>query len=156
MREKRKQIATLVRARLFMVLLALVFSLGAGIPILAQQAQPAQAPPAPGDLTQPQAGVPNPAPQNTNQPVQQLPPDTIRPNYVLGPNDQILIRAPEAEEIDNRPFRIDGDGNVNLPLVGRIHAAGMTLQEFEADLVKRLREYIREPQVFVTVSPIPQ
>jgi polysaccharide export outer membrane protein len=117
----------------------------ASIPGLAQQAQPA-----PGDLAQPQAGAPNPAQQNA-QPIQQLPPDTVRPNYVLGPNDQILIRAPEAEEIDNRPFRIDGDGNVNLPLVGHIHAAGMTLQEMEADLVKRLREYIREPQVFVTV-----
>ena len=27
----------------------------------------------------------------------------------------------------------------------------MSLQELEADIVKRLREYIREPQVFVTV-----
>jgi len=113
----------------------------AAVPVIAQQqgaagpeqtpgAQPAQAAPAP--------------------PAQQLPQDTIRPNYVLGPNDQILVRAPEAEEIDQKPFRIDADGNINLPLVGRIHAAGMTLQELEADLVRRLREYIREPQVFVT------
>jgi polysaccharide export outer membrane protein len=139
-RETRKQIAVLV------------LLLAAGIPVLAQQAQPAQ-----GDNPQPQAGTPNPASQNpasqnAPQPVQQLPTDTIRPNYVLGPNDQILIRAPEAEEIDNRPFRIDGDGNINLPLVGHVHAAGMSLQEFEADLVKRLREYIREPQVFVQIS----
>jgi polysaccharide export outer membrane protein len=88
------------------------------------------------------------------QPVQQLPPDAIRPNYVLAPNDQITIRAPEAEEIDNRPFRIDGDGNINLPLVGRVHAAGMSVQELEADLVKRLREYIREPQVFITTTQL--
>ncbi|MGA2215876.1 MAG: polysaccharide biosynthesis/export family protein, partial [Bryobacteraceae bacterium] len=78
-------------------------------------------------------------------------PDTVRPNYVLGPNDQILIRAPEAEEINQKPFRVDGDGNINLPLVGRIHAAGMTLQELEVDLIRRLKEYIREPQVFVDV-----
>lgn len=99
----------------------------------------------------PAATPQNTTPQNTPQPVQQLPADTIRPNYVLGPNDQVLIRAPEAEEIDNRPFRVDGDGNINLPLVGRIHVAGMTLQELEADLVRRLREYIREPQVFVQI-----
>ncbi len=90
-------------------------------------------------------------PAQTAGAAQQLPPDTVRPNYVLGPNDQILIRAPEAEEINQKPFRIDGDGNINLPLVGRIHVAGMTLQELEADLVRRLREYIREPQVFVDV-----
>lgn len=100
---------------------------------------------------QPGAAQQNPTPQNAPQPLQQLPADTIRPNYVLGPNDQVLIRAPEAEEIDNRPFRVDGDGNINLPLVGRIHVAGMTLQELEADLVRRLREYIREPQVFVQI-----
>ncbi|MGA2883533.1 MAG: polysaccharide biosynthesis/export family protein [Bryobacteraceae bacterium] len=152
MLESRKQISAL-GPPLAQALLVLILFLGAGIPGLAQQGQPvqpAQGQPAQGDLTQPPAGAPNPASQNTPQP-QQLPPDTVRPNYVLGPNDQVLIRAPEAEEIDNRPFRIDGDGNINLPLVGRIHAAGMSLQELEADLVKRLREYIREPQVFVTV-----
>jgi polysaccharide export outer membrane protein len=92
--------------------------------------------------------------QGQQQPIQQLPPDAIRPNYVLAPNDQITIRAPEAEEIDNRTFRIDGDGNINLPLVGHVHAAGMSVQELEADLIKRLREYIREPQVFITTAQL--
>lgn len=123
-------------------LLTLVLAL-ASVPVLAQQ-QPAQQPPAD-----------NGNPAQTNQPAQtngqQLPPDTVRPNYVLGPNDQILIRAPEAEEINQKPFRIDGDGNINLPLVGRIHAAGMTLQELEVYLVQKLKEYIREPQVFVDI-----
>jgi polysaccharide biosynthesis/export protein len=124
---------------------SLVLILSASFPVFAQPAQPLQ-----GQTPQPPAANATPA-SPTTQPGQQLPPDTIRPNYVLGANDQVLIRAPEAEEIDNRPFRIDADGNINLPLVGRIHAAGMTLQELEADLVRRLREYIREPQVFVTV-----
>jgi polysaccharide export outer membrane protein len=138
MRETRKQIA------------AIGLLLAVAITGWSQQPQPGQpAQPAQGDVQPPPAG--NAPAQNAQQPAQQLPSDTVRPNYVLGPNDQILVRAPEAEEIDNRPFRIDGDGNLNLPLVGRIHAAGMTLQEMEADLVKRLREYIREPQVFVTV-----
>ena len=133
-------------------LLALVILLG-GFSVFGQQ-QPAQ-PPANGGQQQP-ADNANPAPggqqpAQTTAPTQQLPPDTVRPNYVLGPNDQILVRAPEAEEINQKPFRIDGDGNINMPLVGRIHAAGMTLQELEADLVRRLREYIREPQVFVEV-----
>ena len=161
--ESRKPKAALGLLRTVLLTLApltLVLLLSAGAPVLAQQAQPDQGQPGQiqpgqtpnqGDLPQSLPGTPNPAQQAPAPPVQQLPPDTVRPNYVLGPNDQILIRAPEAEEIDNRPFRIDGDGNINLPLVGHIHAAGMTLQEMEADLVKRLREYIREPQVFVTV-----
>src|SRR5579872_2331523 len=88
-------------------LFALAISLAGSIAIEAQQAQPNQpsqnqpSPNQPQDLSQGQASPAN-VPQN-NQPVQQLPPDTVRPNYVLGPNDQILVRAPEAEEIDNRP-----------------------------------------------------
>jgi protein involved in polysaccharide export with SLBB domain len=82
---------------------------------------------------------------------QQLPPDTDSPTYTLGPNDQILIRVPQAKEIDNRPFRIDRAGNINLPRVGEIHAAGMSPQELEADLVKRLRDSAGEAQVVVTV-----
>jgi len=75
----------------------------------------------------------------------------VRPDYVLGPNDQILIRAPQADEINERPFRIDGDGFINLPIVGRIRAGSQTVQSFETDLVTKLKEYIRDPQVFVTV-----
>jgi polysaccharide biosynthesis/export protein len=82
---------------------------------------------------------------------QQQPQDSVRLNYLLGPNDQILVRAPEAPEIDQKRIRIDADGNIDLPLVGRVHAAGMSLQELEADLVRRLREYVREPQVSVDI-----
>jgi len=122
----------------------------ATFPLFAQQpAQPvaggAQPPADTGN------GAPGTPPGQGAAPVQQLPPDTVRSNYVLGANDQIQIRAPEAEEIDQKPFRIDGDGNINLPLLGRIHVAGMSLQELEVDLVKRLREYVREPQVFISV-----
>jgi polysaccharide export outer membrane protein len=75
----------------------------------------------------------------------------MRPNYELGPNDQILIRAPGADEINERPFRIDAEGYINLPLVGRVRAGGMTVQQLEADLVKRLSEYIVRPQVIISV-----
>src|SRR6266849_2450996 len=116
----------------------------------------AQQPPAPGAagqnpqrppvLAPPLPGSPNPA-----QPPRELPSDSIRPNYVLGPNDQFLIRSPQAEEINDKPFRIDSEGFINLPLVGRVRAGGSTVQELEAELVKRLREFIREPQVIITV-----
>lgn len=103
---------------------------------------------------QPQPGQPTPAPAqaNQNQPPAELPPDSIRPNYVLGPNDQFLIRAPAVEELNDRPFRIDAEGYVNLPLIGRLRVGGMTQQQLEAELVKRLREFFVNPQVIVTMS----
>ena len=99
---------------------------------------------------QPNPNIQTPGEPGPQQP-RELPPDSLRPNYVLGPNDQVLVRAPQAEEINEKPFRIDSEGFINLPLVGRVRAGGLTQQELEADLVKRLREYIREPQVIITV-----
>jgi|SRR5579864_6982 len=113
-------------------LAALFISLG-----LAQQTQPGQTPP---------------APTNQNRPPAELPPDSIRPNYILGPNDQFLIRAPGVDEINERPFRIDAEGFVNLPLIGRLRAGGLSVQQLEAELVKRLTEYFVNPQVIVTMS----
>ena len=86
-----------------------------------------------------------------NGPQAQQPNQSIRPDYVLGPNDQFIIRAPQADEINERPFRIDSDGFINLPLVGKVKAAGLTVQAFEADLTTRLKEFIREPQVMISM-----
>ena len=116
------------------------------------QAQPTlPQPPAPAQGQNPQRPTENTNPAEPPTIPRELPQDAIRPNYVLGPNDQVLVRAPEVEEINERPFRIDVEGNINLPLLGRVHAGGMTVQEMEADLVRRLREYVREPQVIITV-----
>ncbi|HBY62982.1 MAG TPA: hypothetical protein DEH78_24425 [Solibacterales bacterium] len=75
----------------------------------------------------------------------------LRPNYVLGPNDQVVIRATEVEEFGERPYRIDADGFINLPLLGRVRAGGLSVEQFEADLVARLKSFVRVPQVIVTV-----
>jgi len=114
-----------------------------------QAQQPAA--PAPAQGQNPQRPPDNSSPDQPPAAPRELPQDAIRPNYVLGPNDQVLIRAPQADEINEKPFRIDAEGNINLPLLGRLRAGGMTVQELETDLVRRLREYIREPQVIITV-----
>lgn len=78
--------------------------------------------------------------------------ERLRPDYVLGPGDQIVIRAFELPDISDRPFRIDGVGDLNLPHVGVIQAGGRTVAELEALLTERLKVYVRNPQVSVTVS----
>jgi len=97
-------------------------------------------------LGQQAAAGQNPAIGPQAQPIQ-----SIRPDYILGPNDQFIIRAPQADEINERPFRVDADGFLNLPLVGKVKAAGLTVQALEADLAVRLKEFIREPQVMISM-----
>lgn len=80
--------------------------------------------------------------------------DRVRSTYLLGPDDQVEISAPELSESGNKPVRIDGEGNVQVPLVGHVHVAGLTAQQAEQELNKVLKTYIRDPQVVVNVSEV--
>lgn len=77
--------------------------------------------------------------------------DKARSTYLLGPDDQLEISGPELTEFANKPERIDSEGDVQVPLVGRIHVAGLTVPDAEQVLDKSLSKYIREPQVVVNV-----
>jgi polysaccharide export outer membrane protein len=73
------------------------------------------------------------------------------PNYVLGPDDVIAIKALNAEEIDNPSVRIDPRGQISLPMVGRLTAGGLSVEALENELAGRLKTYVRQPTVAVTV-----
>lgn len=80
--------------------------------------------------------------------------NTVRSTYLLGPDDQLEISGPELTESGNKPARIDSSGDVEVPLVGRIHVAGLTVQQAEQVIDKSLSKYIREPQVVVNVAEV--
>jgi polysaccharide export outer membrane protein len=71
---------------------------------------------------------------------------------MLGPDDQVTIRVLNLDEIPTEPFRIDLRGNINVPLAGRIHAAGLTVEQLEAELARRLKSELRKPIVTVSVT----
>ena len=72
--------------------------------------------------------------------------------YVLGPGDQLSIWALGAEEVGKSPVRIDPSGYVDLPLIGRVRAGGLTVQQFSGNLAAKLQTYVQTPQVAVTVT----
>src|SRR5215469_8528013 len=84
----------------------------------------------------PQAPPPTPDATQGPAPRTEAAIESIRPTYVLGSGDQIVIRAFEVEEISDKPFRIDSAGDIDLPLLGKVHAAGFTLEQLQADLVE--------------------
>jgi polysaccharide biosynthesis/export protein len=133
--------------------MALTFACG----LIFAQAPVAPAPQQPGTPLPQQGGVPAPQQPGTQAQDATVAPeirsqlDQLRPNYVLRPGDQILIRAFEVEEISERPFKIDGDGFINLPIVGKIQAGGLSVEMLEASLIEALKKYVRVPQVTVTV-----
>jgi polysaccharide export outer membrane protein len=74
--------------------------------------------------------------------------------YTLGSGDQLVIRAVDVEEIDNKPVVIDTRGNINLPIVGRIHAAGLTPEGLETEIGTRLKKYVNDPDVTVALAEL--
>ena len=73
-------------------------------------------------------------------------------NYVLGPEDQLVIHILDVPDISEKPLRIDPNGDLRLPMIGRIHAAGMSVEQLETELTKRLKAYLQEPDVSVSVA----
>lgn len=78
--------------------------------------------------------------------------EKVDTGYVLGPDDQIVIHAMDSPEISEKPFLIGMNGNLTLPLIGRVEASGLTVEQLETTLDTRLKQYVRDPQVAVSVS----
>ncbi|MGH9629519.1 MAG: polysaccharide biosynthesis/export family protein, partial [Bryobacteraceae bacterium] len=57
-----------------------------------------------------------------------------------------------ADEVVEKPFRIEANGSITLPLVGSLRAGGLTIEQFQAHLTERLKEFYFDPQVSVAVS----
>jgi polysaccharide export outer membrane protein len=84
---------------------------------------------------------------------QQAPPAIpVSSGYVLGPDDQIVIRSLEGLDLSDKPILIGINGNITLPVIGRVKAAGLTVEALESDLATRLKPYIKDPQVSITLT----
>lgn len=79
-----------------------------------------------------------------NQPVSKA-------EYILGANDRMSIHVFGADDIPDRPVEVGADGDITAPLVGHVHASGMSIQDLEADLTKRYATYFKDPEVTITV-----
>ena len=74
--------------------------------------------------------------------------------YVLGPEDILSVRVIDLDEFSPTSLpsvRIDTRGDIRLPIVGRIHAAGTTASQLETEISKRLLTVINEPDVAVSL-----
>jgi protein involved in polysaccharide export with SLBB domain len=74
----------------------------------------------------------------------------LRSNYVMRPGDQIIIHS-EMDEISEKPLRIDADGFIDLPTLGRVKFSDISLETMEGNLVEALKKYIKTPHVAITV-----
>ncbi len=71
--------------------------------------------------------------------------------YILGTGDQLSVRVFGADELPEKPVEVGPDGKINLPMVGKVQASGVSVRGIEKDLANRYRTYFKDPQVSVSV-----
>ncbi|MGA2713501.1 MAG: polysaccharide biosynthesis/export family protein [Bryobacteraceae bacterium] len=72
---------------------------------------------------------------------------------VIGPDDSLTIAAVNCDEI-SKSWRVSTSGELSLPLVGTLKAAGMTVKELESAVAERLKKYVIDPQVNIFVTEL--
>ncbi len=73
--------------------------------------------------------------------------------YTISEGDVLDVRVWQNDDL-NGELTVRPDGMVSFPLVGDIQAEDLTVPEFSHDLVAALKEYIRNPQVSVSIKQI--
>lgn len=85
------------------------------------------------------------------------PPDAlIQPRvageYRIEPQDVLDINVSQVEEL-SKPVEVDTAGNILLPLVGELPAAGRTATQLSDEIAAALKQkYMKDPQVVVAVK----
>jgi protein involved in polysaccharide export with SLBB domain len=90
-------------------------------------------------------GVPS-----TFAPVENVP---VTPDYVVGPGDEILIRAWGQVDIDFRAV-VDRNGVINIPRVGNINVAGIRYQDLSGYLRTAIGRIFRNFQLSVALGQL--
>jgi protein involved in polysaccharide export with SLBB domain len=68
-------------------------------------------------------------------------------HYTLGSGDKVKVTVYGEDDLGGE-FAIDGSGHIQLPLVGQVKAAGLTLHQFVASVTAALQNgYLKDPKV---------
>lgn len=82
----------------------------------------------------------------------QKPPPPPAP-FVFGAGDEIAITVWRHDDL-SRNVMIDPSGNINFPLVGTIHASGMTVPQLQKTIADGLTKYVVDPRVDLNATTL--
>jgi polysaccharide export outer membrane protein len=77
----------------------------------------------------------------------------ISPSYVIGADDVLLVTVWNETQLSG-PMPVRPDGMITLPLIGDVLAAGSTPMQLRADLTNRLKKFVTDPVVDVSVTAV--
>jgi len=101
----------------------------------------------------PAKGTPAPTTPSSAGPVAAAPGVNVPAEYTIGADDVLSVvfwRDKElTSDVSERP-----DGNISIPLINDIHAAGLTPAQLKDRIVDEAKKYIEDPSVTVVVKTI--
>src|ERR1700754_827332 len=66
--------------------------------------------------------------------------------YVIGVQDKLNVRVFQVADLSFDELVVDTSGNIQMPLIGAVQAAGRTPPQLSADIAQRLgAQYLRNP-----------
>lgn len=71
--------------------------------------------------------------------------------YTLQPGDLIDIQVFQEASMQ-RLLRISSNGSITFPLIGTVRLGGLSVEQAEAKLVKKLTNYLKNPQISILVK----
>jgi polysaccharide export outer membrane protein len=77
----------------------------------------------------------------------------VTANYIIGPEDSLQITVWKELTL-SATLPVRPDGKISLPLIGDIPASGFTPMQLAADITTRLKQFVTDPVVDVTVLAV--
>jgi len=101
----------------------------------------------------PSVAVPEIGASNLNRKLlSQTTPAEDKSDLPLGPGDLIEVSVFDVQELSGLKLRVSNSGNITLPLIGALPAAGLSAVELQDAIRARLQEkYMHDPQVSLFV-----
>jgi polysaccharide export outer membrane protein len=76
----------------------------------------------------------------------------VRPDYIIGPDDVISVDVFQIPDL-SRTVQVDSEGNILLPLLGSVPAAGRSVSQLSRQVAAAYGDkYVRDPKVTVSVK----
>lgn len=73
--------------------------------------------------------------------------------FYIGPEDELEIMVWKSPEL-TRKVTVRPDGKISFPFIGDVNAAGLTTAKLKEGITQRLKEYITEPEVSISVIAV--
>lgn len=77
----------------------------------------------------------------------------VPPEYVVGDSDVLHVNVWKEPEVSQTVI-VRTDGNISLPLINDVRVAGMTPVQIQNIIADKLKAFLTNPQVTVTVTDI--